>query len=393
MRLEAIEFLAHVGLGRQQNRLLVESIGVKAGAGLEQCCKLIAEPLADRVSPTPRHHIGPFDEGGHLTESLVQHPPERFALMSPHLRETAERRIEAGQHRSLCTAPLIFAFLRIDDFNHAFDAQDSVKPRRFGRDPAGEVLQRRQDCREHVFVDPHYWCDALAGNSERSLQRSACEFFGRPRAYRYLDRVPSRRQSQPQIQVLGIHRFYFPSPRIGGRPALAAGESGHAGKCHANRVAHVRTITARTSPFALPWPWATMQRNKDRARFTIAAAPARFVSDSDFGSGLAPAWASLALPAWSPAAWAPALLRPARAAPRVLLPPIVLARWPVTARRSFDAGPMFRQRRVRRCRRLQRIDPWCGQDWPLPQSRHAPDWRSVLEAGRRLCTCCRASAG
>ena len=48
MRDEPVEFLADVGLGGDQDRLLMQAIGIEAGRGLEQRRDLLGEPRLDR---------------------------------------------------------------------------------------------------------------------------------------------------------------------------------------------------------------------------------------------------------------------------------------------------------------------------------------------------------
>ena len=74
---EPIEFLAHVGFGRDQDRFLVQPVGIEALRLCQQCRDLFGEPRADRLRLASRRLIGARGEDANLAEPGHQHLTER----------------------------------------------------------------------------------------------------------------------------------------------------------------------------------------------------------------------------------------------------------------------------------------------------------------------------
>ena len=58
MRGQTVELLADVGLGGEQDRLLVQPVGVETLRGFEQSRDLFGEPRLDRLGLAPGRGLG-----------------------------------------------------------------------------------------------------------------------------------------------------------------------------------------------------------------------------------------------------------------------------------------------------------------------------------------------
>ena len=152
--------------------------------------------------------------------------------MAAHLAELRHRLLEAYDHRRFRGAPLVLALVLVEHLDHALECQDAVERRRRRIDAPGKTFDGRKHRGEHRLVDPHHRSYALARDRERAVDRAAREHLRRAVAHRRLDRIPARRQAQPQIKPLGIDRFHLPGPRMGARDAVAARKAGHARQRH-----------------------------------------------------------------------------------------------------------------------------------------------------------------
>ncbi len=85
---------------------------------------------------------------------------------------------------------------------------------------------------EHRLVHLDHRRDAFALDGQLAVDGAAREHLAGAVARRHFDRVPARRQPQPQIKSLGVDRLDLPRPGIGAADAVAAGKSGHARQRH-----------------------------------------------------------------------------------------------------------------------------------------------------------------
>ena len=77
MRSQAIELLAHVGFARDQDRFLMQPVGIEALRLRQQCRDLIGKPRADCLGLASRRLIGARGEDGNLAEPGHQDLAER----------------------------------------------------------------------------------------------------------------------------------------------------------------------------------------------------------------------------------------------------------------------------------------------------------------------------
>ena len=139
---EPIEFFAHVGLGRDQDRFLVQPVGVEALRLREQRRHLLGKPGADRFRPPARHPFGALRQRCDLAQPRRQHLAERGALVAAHRGERADGFGEAGGHHRFGITPLLLALLRFRDLHHALERKQAVERRRRRLDARCQLPRR-----------------------------------------------------------------------------------------------------------------------------------------------------------------------------------------------------------------------------------------------------------
>ena len=130
VRGQPVELLAHVGLGGEQDRFLMQAIRIETIGLGKQRSDLLGEPRADRL--------------GHGGRAQFRHDRQRLDLLEPR-RENATSaapsrwRIsdERGDHFDkpgdrcgLRIAPFVFVFFNLGDFHHALERKQAVERRR-----------------------------------------------------------------------------------------------------------------------------------------------------------------------------------------------------------------------------------------------------------------------
>ena len=126
MRGETIKFLAHIGLGCDHNRFLVQPIGIETLGLGKQCRDLLGKPRAYRFGTTAwARSARPASAA--ISEPGGQNAAKRGALVAAHLAECAERGGETFDHRCLGAAPVLLALLGIADFDHALECEQAVE--------------------------------------------------------------------------------------------------------------------------------------------------------------------------------------------------------------------------------------------------------------------------
>ena len=125
--------------------------------------------------------------------------------------------VEAGDDRGLGGAALVLVLLLVADLDHALERQDAVERRRRRFDAA-----RRARC---IVASTAASTGSLTRTTGAMPSRSTVsvavhraareQLARRLRAHRRFDRVPARRQPQPQLEPFGVDRFQLPGPGVG----------------------------------------------------------------------------------------------------------------------------------------------------------------------------------
>ena len=184
MRGEAVELFAHIGLGRDHDRFLMQPVRIETLGLRKQCRNLLGKPRADGVGAPARRPLGASRERGDFAKPRRQDAAERSALMTAHLAERADRLGEAFDHRRLGAAPLLVALLGIADLDHAFEREQAVKRRRRRFHLRRDLPHRRQQRLKHRGIDAHHRRRAAAFDRQVGLNRSAAQRLGGARTYR-----------------------------------------------------------------------------------------------------------------------------------------------------------------------------------------------------------------
>ena len=262
---EAVKLLADVGLGREQDRLLVQAVGIEPLRCFEQGRDLLGEPRLDRLGLAAGRRFRARRQFGDLTEPLRQHMAERRAFGAAHLLEAFQRLHKARDDRGFGGLSLALLFLGLDHIHHTFERKDAVEGWRRGFGFAIEVLEGRQHGREHRLVDPRHRRDALAAYRQVCKYRAARQRLRGGVAHRHFNGVPPGRQAELEIKPLGVDRFELPGPGIGAGNTVAPREAGHARQRHrvptsppscpriaVRRTASLRSPTSRASTSFAP---------------------------------------------------------------------------------------------------------------------------------------------
>ena len=92
MRGKAIKLFTHVGLGRDQNRFLMQTIRIKSFGLFQQCRDLLGKPRPDRFRLASRGFIGAFGERRNFGQAGRRNRLPRTAPFLPaHLSERTDR--------------------------------------------------------------------------------------------------------------------------------------------------------------------------------------------------------------------------------------------------------------------------------------------------------------
>ena len=245
MRREAIKLLAHVGLDRDQDRFLMQPVRIEALGLRQERRDLLGEAYPDRLRAPAGRELGALRQRGNFAKPRRQDPSERHAFAAAHLPERGDDAGEALDRRRLGGATLLLTFLGLADLHYAFEREQAVERGRRGFDARRKRLRRRQDCLEHCCIDAHDRQRAAPLHGQVRLNRPARQAFRSAGTYRRLDRVPTGRQAQPQIEPLAVDRFDLPGPGIGAACAMAASKSGHARQRHGTPVSAAKSKKSR----------------------------------------------------------------------------------------------------------------------------------------------------
>src|SRR6516165_545542 len=135
---KTVELLADVGLACDQNRLLMQPVGIEAGRRIEQGRHLLGNARLDRLRAPAGRRLRPRRKRPDLGEALAQDLTERRALATPHGRELGHGLAETIDDRGLGGAPILLALVLLDHVDDALESQYAVEPRRRRRDAIGE---------------------------------------------------------------------------------------------------------------------------------------------------------------------------------------------------------------------------------------------------------------
>jgi hypothetical protein len=231
---KAIQFFTHVGLGRDQDRFLMQPVGIEAIGLRQQRGDLFGEPRANRLRPTPGRQFGSLAKRGNFAETRPQQAAKRHPLAFAHLGKRAEHFSKAANHRGFGNAPVLFALLGVADLHHTLERQQTIERRRRRLDAPREFSRRREHSLKYGCVNPHDGRYAAAFDRQVCVNGPARQPLGGAGANRGFDRIPTRRHTKAQVETLAVDRLDLPGPGIRAAHSVAASKSRHARQRHEN---------------------------------------------------------------------------------------------------------------------------------------------------------------
>ena len=118
---EPIEFLTYIGLARDQDRLLMQAIQIEALGSVEEDRDLLGDTGLDRLGPAAGRRFRARGEPANLAQPLAQDAPQSLTLVSAHCGKLRHAVVKPGNHRRLCSAPLLLVLVCVRDLDHAFE--------------------------------------------------------------------------------------------------------------------------------------------------------------------------------------------------------------------------------------------------------------------------------
>ena len=163
MRRKPVELLAHVGLGGDQDRLLMQPVGIEA-FGLRQAASRSARQAARGSpragGPAPIRRAARAPRFRRAAQSST--PRQRRAFVPAHVGERGDRFGEARV--TAASAPCCSSSLSsvVADLDHAFERRASRRASAATlRSARASCADRRQHGLEHRRVDAHRGCAPL----------------------------------------------------------------------------------------------------------------------------------------------------------------------------------------------------------------------------------------
>src|ERR1700722_20000444 len=240
MSRQPVEFFADVRLGRQEDRLLMQTVLVEAAACVEKGGDGLSETGANRLRPAARIVVGGLGQSGDRGQAFIEKGGERRPFGLAHGDESDDRLIQALERAfaSGREAHLVLArFAHVDDAAYGEEAVDRWRREAgaFGRlrGGAGERGQR-------IGVDLDLGDDAFALCAQRRKACPARQRLAQPRSRLALDPVKAWGHPQAQIEPFGVDALDLEDPAIGPVSADRSGEARHTGKAH--RLLTIRSM-------------------------------------------------------------------------------------------------------------------------------------------------------
>ena len=226
----------------------MQAVGIEAVGGVEQHRDLLGDARLDRLGPAARRGVRPRGERGDLLHALAQDLPQRLAFAAAHRGEFGQRPLEAGDRPPLRRpgAPPRCSSSSMTSITPLSERMPSSRGSAASTSPASDVDGRSSTAASTGSLTRTTGATPCAPDGERSVDRAAREHLRCAVARRHLDRVPARRQAQPQIQSLGVDRFELPGPAIGAVDAVATRKAGHARERHRDLYPNRGTNLAMT---------------------------------------------------------------------------------------------------------------------------------------------------
>ena len=231
MRRQPVELLAHVGLGRQDDGLLVEPVGIERRRGAEEGRDLRLELCPDGLDPARRRGFDCRDEPFHRLELPGEDTRQRPSLGAPRLGERRDGARDAGLEGvgKLGARRLVGLVLDLDDAAHG------KQPVHGGRLHPGRQLLAAdgiEERRKHLLVEAHPRRGRAARDGQVELALAAGEGLLDLPARILADGVETGRIAQPHVEPAAVDGFQLPGPlRRPAHPRLA-GKSRHARDRH-----------------------------------------------------------------------------------------------------------------------------------------------------------------
>ena len=227
MRRQPVELLAHVGLGREDDGLLVEPVGIERRRGAEERRDLRLELCPDGLGPARRRGFDRSDEPFHRLELPGEDARQRPAFGAPRLGERRDGARDAGLERvgKLGARRRVALVLDLDDAAHGKQPVDG------GRLDAGRQLQAAdgiEERGEHLLVEAHPRRGRAARDRQVELALAAGEGLLDLPARILADGVETGRIAQPHVEPAAVDGFQLPGPlrrpahpRLAGKPRHA----------------------------------------------------------------------------------------------------------------------------------------------------------------------------
>ena len=193
MRREPVELLADVDLGGEQDRLLVQPVGVEALRGFQQRRHLLGQPRLDRLGLASRRGARRGRRALPISESRAD---RILPSACPSVRRISARPFSASPKPATTATS---AALRSSSLSSAsltsITPLSARMPSRLGGAPvdlAGQAFQRGQHGVERRLVDARHRRRAFAAHGQIGEHAAARQHLGRARAHAPARSPPSR---------------------------------------------------------------------------------------------------------------------------------------------------------------------------------------------------------
>ena len=173
---EPVELLADIGLGRQQQRLLVEAVRDRAPGAASMSWRICAASLS-RIAAGWRAGLASASCASASISSMRASRTRASASPSPTriAAHAVERRVETGEEVAMKRRALGLALLRLVGLEHALDREQAIEAGRSGVDALADLGHRGDDRIENGLVDAHGRRRRLALDGEADLAGAAGE--------------------------------------------------------------------------------------------------------------------------------------------------------------------------------------------------------------------------
>ena len=157
---------------------------------------------------------------------------ERVSLCHPRLLQPCQRAFKPGKDDGVGGGARLFILDRFRQFEHPAQGEQPVGARRRHAELFLQALGQPRQVLEESLIDDRLHLQADLDDCQRRLDIAAGKPLLDRLPGRRLDPLEARRQAQPRLDTLAIHRLYFPRDHgarlAGGRPCKA----GHALQSH-----------------------------------------------------------------------------------------------------------------------------------------------------------------